>query len=172
MLQNVGFATPFAFRSGVGQKRKDEYMKKVELLAPAGSYESMVAAVHAGADAVYIGGHKFGARAFADNPGMNRLREAIEYVHLHGRRLYLTVNTLMKERELEAELYDYLNPLYQAGLDGGDRAGHGSRSADSGMVSGSAGACQHTDDADRTIRSSPFKKNGSYKNRDCQGTVA
>lgn len=117
MLQNVGFATPFAFRSGVGQKRKDEYMKKVELLAPAGSYESMVAAVHAGADAVYIGGHKFGARAFADNPGDDRLREAIEYVHLHGRRLYLTVNTLMKERELEAELYDYLNPLYQAGLD-------------------------------------------------------
>ena len=117
MLQNVGFATPFAFRSGVGQKRKDEYMKKVELLAPAGSYESMVAAVHAGADAVYIGGHKFGARAFADNPGDDRLREAIEYVHLHGRRLYLTVNTLMKERELEEELYDYLNPLYQAGLD-------------------------------------------------------
>ena len=92
-------------------------MNKVELLAPAGSYESMVAAIHAGADAVYMGGLKFGARAYADNPGNDRLREAIEYVHLHGRRLYLTVNTLMKERELEEELYDYLADLYETGLD-------------------------------------------------------
>lgn len=115
MLQNMGFATPFAFhRDGKdGEKR----MSKVELLAPAGSYESMTAAVSAGADAVYIGGHKFGARAYADNPGDDRLLEAIDYVHLHGRRLYLTVNTLMKERELEEELYAYLDPLYREGLD-------------------------------------------------------
>lgn len=88
----------------------------VEILAPAGSFESMKAAVAAGADAVYIGGSRFGARAFADNPGEDRLLEAIDYVHLHGRKLYLTVNTLMKEQEMK-ELFDYLLPYYQQGLD-------------------------------------------------------
>ena len=77
-------------------------MKKiVEILAPAGSFESMKAAVAAGADAVYIGGSRFGARAFAENPGEDKLLEAIDYVHLHGRKLYLTVNTLMKEQEMK-----------------------------------------------------------------------
>lgn len=90
--------------------------KAVEILAPAGSFESMKAAVAAGADAVYIGGSRFGARAFADNPDEDRLLEAIDYVHLHGRRLYLTVNTLMKEQEMK-ELYDYLVPYYKRGLD-------------------------------------------------------
>ncbi len=90
--------------------------KEVEILAPAGSFESMKAAVAAGADAVYIGGSRFGARAFADNPDEDKLLEAIDYVHLHGRRLYLTVNTLMKEQEME-ELYDYLVPYYRRGLD-------------------------------------------------------
>ena len=64
--------------------------KKVEILAPAGSYESMKAAVAAGADAVYIGGSRFGARAYADNPGEDALLEASDYAHLHGCRLYLT----------------------------------------------------------------------------------
>ena len=92
-------------------------MKKiVEILAPAGSFESMKAAVAAGADAVYIGGSRFGARAFAENPGEDKLLEAIDYVHLHGRKLYLTVNTLMKEQEMK-ELYDYLLPYYCHGLD-------------------------------------------------------
>ena len=92
-------------------------MKKiVEILAPAGSFESMKAAVAAGADAVYIGGSRFGARAFAENPGEDKLLEAIDYVHLHGRKLYLTVNTLMKEQEMK-ELYDYLLPYYRHGLD-------------------------------------------------------
>jgi len=90
--------------------------KKVEILAPAGSFESMKAAVAAGADAVYMGGSKFGARAFADNPDQDRLLEAIDYVHLHGRKLYLTVNTLVKEQEMK-ELYDYLAPYYERGLD-------------------------------------------------------
>jgi len=90
--------------------------KKVEILAPAGSFESMKAAVAAGADAVYIGGSRFGARAYADNPGKDQMLEAIDYVHLHGCRLYLTVNTLVKEGELE-ELYDYLEPYYRRGLD-------------------------------------------------------
>lgn len=90
--------------------------REIEILAPAGSFESMKAAVAAGADAVYIGGSRFGARAFADNPGEDRLLEALDYVHLHGRRLYLTVNTLMKEQEMN-ELYDYLVPYYKRGLD-------------------------------------------------------
>lgn len=77
----------------------------VEVLAPAGSYEAMTAAVAAGADAVYIGGARFGARAYADNLDEQRMLEAIDYMHLHGKKLYLTVNTLLKERELEGELY-------------------------------------------------------------------
>jgi putative protease len=90
--------------------------KAVEILAPAGSFESMRAAVAAGADAVYMGGSRFGARAYAENPEEDKLLEAIDYVHLHGRKLYMTVNTLMKEQELQ-ELYDYLLPYYRQGLD-------------------------------------------------------
>ena len=90
---------------------------RAELLAPAGSYEAMTAAYHAGADAVYIGGEKFGARAYADNPDSAHMLEAIDYAHLHGKQLYLTVNTMLKERELENELYDYLLPFYRRGLD-------------------------------------------------------
>ena len=89
---------------------------KVELLAPAGSYESMVAAYSAGADAVYIGGAKFGARAFADNLDTDQMKKAIDYAHIRGRKLYLTVNTLLKQKETE-ELYDYLLPFYREGLD-------------------------------------------------------
>lgn len=91
--------------------------KKVEILAPAGSYESLKAAVAAGADAVYIGGSRFGARAFADNLEESSLLEAIDYVHLHGKQIYLTVNTLLKEREMEQELYEYLLTYYRQGLD-------------------------------------------------------
>lgn len=91
--------------------------RATELLAPAGSYESMEAAFAAGADAVYIGGSRFGARAYAQNPDEEMLCRAIDYAHLHGRRLYLTVNTLLKEQELH-ELYDYLLPYYRQGLDG------------------------------------------------------
>ena len=89
---------------------------KAEILAPAGSYESLRAAVAAGADAVYIGGTRFGARAYADNLSRDQLLEAIDFCHLHGRRLYLTVNTLLKDHEME-ELYDYLLPFYLQGLD-------------------------------------------------------
>ena len=92
--------------------------RMVELLAPAGSYESLRAAVNAGADAVYIGGSRFGARAYADNPDEDALLDGIRYCHLHGKKLYMTVNTLLKEEELEQELYSYLFPYYQAGLDG------------------------------------------------------
>ncbi|MDO4322077.1 MAG: DUF3656 domain-containing protein [Lachnospiraceae bacterium] len=90
----------------------------VELLAPAGSFESLRAAVNAGADAVYIGGRMFGARAYAENPDEEQLIRGIEYCHLRGRKLYLTVNTLLKEDELTSMLYEYLLPYYKSGLDG------------------------------------------------------
>lgn len=89
---------------------------RAELLAPAGSLESLKAAVAAGADAVYAGGARFGARAYADNFTEEQLLEAVDYCHLHGSRLYLTVNTLLKDSETE-ELYDYLLPYYKQGLD-------------------------------------------------------
>lgn len=106
------------------QNRKQEQEKRwqaavkrgAEILAPAGSFESMKAAVAAGADAVYIGGNKFGARVYADNLDEDRMKEAIDYAHLHGCRIYMTVNTLVKEREMK-ELYSYLLPYYEQGLD-------------------------------------------------------
>lgn len=91
--------------------------RDVEILAPAGSMECLRAAVAAGADAIYLGGTKFGARAYAQNLSEEDLVQAIEYVHIHGRKIYMTVNTLLKDRELN-ELYAYLLPYYRAGLDG------------------------------------------------------
>ena len=77
-------------------------MKKMitELLSPAGSYESFEAAIGAGADAVYVGGPAFGARAYAQNFSQEELVTAIETAHIHNRKLYLTVNPLLKNREL------------------------------------------------------------------------
>lgn len=91
--------------------------KEVELLAPAGSYDSFLAAITYGADAVYIGGAHFGARAFAQNFTTEEIRQAIDFAHLHGRKVFLTVNTLLKDKEMENDLYDYLLPLYEHGLD-------------------------------------------------------
>lgn len=96
-------------------KRNQE--RKAELLAPAGSYTALEAAYRAGADAVYLGGAKFGARAYADNLDRDQMIQAIRHAHLHGKQLYLTVNTLLKNRELEKELYGYLAPFYEEGLD-------------------------------------------------------
>jgi hypothetical protein len=70
-----------------------------ELLAPAGSFECLVAAVAAGADAVYVGGRRFGARAFAKNFDLEELALAVKYCHLHGVKLYVTVNTLVFDRD-------------------------------------------------------------------------
>lgn len=89
---------------------------KVEVLAPAGSLESLIAAVNSGADAVYIGGTKFGARAYANNPEEDILLKGLEYAHHFGVKVYMTVNTLLKEKEIQ-ELYLYLLPYYKAGLD-------------------------------------------------------
>ena len=77
----------------------------------------MKAAIGAGADGVYIGGSRFGARAYADNLDQERMLEAIDYAHFHGVSLYMTVNTLMKEEELR-ELPHFLAPYYEQGLDG------------------------------------------------------
>lgn len=91
--------------------------RKIEILAPAGSYEGMLAAMNAGCDAVYIGGAMFGARAYANNLDEDNLRRAIDEAHIRGKKLYLTVNTLLKEGELSEQLYQYLKPLYEEGLD-------------------------------------------------------
>ncbi|MBQ9065762.1 MAG: U32 family peptidase [Blautia sp.] len=89
----------------------------MELLAPAGDYDCLRAVFGAGADAAYAGGKVFGARAYAGNFGQEELLCAIRETHVLGKRLYLTVNTLVKNRELYGELYDYIGPLYDAGLD-------------------------------------------------------
>lgn len=91
--------------------------KKPEILAPAGSLQGLKAAVAAGCDAVYIGGNRFGARAYADHPSEDEMIEAISYCHLHGVKLYMTVNTLLKSREIEESLFSFLQPYYEAGLD-------------------------------------------------------
>lgn len=91
--------------------------RKVELLAPAGNYEAFLGAVNAGADAVYLGGEKYGARAYAQNFTTEEICRAIHIAHFMGKKIYLTVNTLVKDAELES-LYDYLRPFYEAGLDG------------------------------------------------------
>ena len=92
-------------------------MKKVELLAPAGNYEAFLGAIHAGADAVYLGGEKYSARAYADNFTDEEVISAIRYAHLFGKKVYMTINTLMKENECKA-LCEYVKPFYGAGLDG------------------------------------------------------
>lgn len=91
-------------------------MKKVEILAPAGSIDGLKAAISGGCDAVYIGGSRFGARAYAKNPDREKLIYAIDLAHLYGKKIYLTVNTLIKDREID-ELFAYISPYYEAGLD-------------------------------------------------------
>ena len=90
--------------------------RPIEVLAPAGSMECLKAAILNGADAVYLGGEMFGARAYAGNFNKEELLEAIDYVHLYGKKLFLTVNTLMKEEELPL-LPGFLKPFYEQGLD-------------------------------------------------------
>lgn len=91
-------------------------MKRTELLAPAGNFECLRAAIHNGADAVYLGGKNFGARAYASNFDNDEMIEAIEYCHLYGVKIYVTVNTLIKESEIE-ECLNYIKFLHQSGVD-------------------------------------------------------
>ncbi len=94
---------------------KDKNM--VELLAPAGDMECFYAAIGQGADAVYLGGKQFGARAYAGNFSDEEILTAIQTCHLLHKKLYMTVNTLLKEEEIH-KLTDYLRPFYEAGLHG------------------------------------------------------
>ncbi len=91
--------------------------KRAELLAPAGTPGCFYAAVNAGADAVYAGLKKFGARSFAGNFTIPEFTEAIDHAHLFNKKLYLTLNILMRDAELD-EVDDCIRPLYKAGLDG------------------------------------------------------
>lgn len=91
--------------------------KEIELLAPAGTWEALEAAVNAGANAIYLGGKAFGARAYADNFGREELAKAVYFCHMHHVRLYITVNTLIDDKELQ-ELAEYLLFLNNVGVDG------------------------------------------------------
>lgn len=90
---------------------------RIEVLSPAGSYDILTAVISAGADAVYLGGDMFGARAYAGNFNRDELIKAIDYAHLRDVKIYMTVNTLLKEDELDGKLIDYIAPFYEAGLD-------------------------------------------------------
>ncbi len=92
-------------------------MNQLELLSPAGDLQIFKAVVNAGADAVYFGGDLFGARAYAKNFTIEEAEETIKYAHLHGARAYLTVNTLLKNTEIEKNLYPYLKSYVEAGID-------------------------------------------------------
>lgn len=91
--------------------------KKIELLAPAGTWEAFEAAVNAGADAVYMGGKAFGARAYANNFDKEEMSRAVYFAHMHRVRLYITVNTLVDDSEMK-ELAEYLLFLNNVGVDG------------------------------------------------------
>ena len=92
------------------------YVKKIELLAPAGNMDSLKAAVMAGCDAVYLGGIKFGARAFSKNFDNDEIVEAIKYCHLYGVKVYVTVNTLIYENEVNIFL-EYVEFLHKNNVD-------------------------------------------------------
>ncbi len=92
-------------------------MNKLELLSPAGDLQIFKSVIDAGADAVYFGGDLFGARAYAKNFSMEDGAEAIKYAHIHGAKAYLTVNTLLKNLEIEKNLYNYLKEYVENGID-------------------------------------------------------
>lgn len=122
-------------------------MKKqtIELLAPAGSWEALEAAVNAGADAVYMGGKAFGARQYASNFDREEMQKAVYFAHMHRVRLYITVNTLVDDSEL-GELADYLLFLSNVGIDGIIRTGSGCDPSGPANSAGPAFACQYADD--------------------------
>ena len=91
-------------------------MYRLELLAPAGNFDCLKAAVQAGADAVYLAGKNFGARSFADNFDPDQLKEAVRYAHLRGKKIHVTVNTVVFDREF-SELEEYLKFLDEIRVD-------------------------------------------------------
>ncbi len=95
----------------------NDIIYKPELLAPAGGKESFFGVLRAGADAVYLAGEHYGARAYAENFTDEELDECIRYAHLYGKKVYITINTLIKNSETE-DLVRFVKPFYEAGLDG------------------------------------------------------
>ena len=91
-------------------------MRDVELLAPVGSFEALKAAVQNGANAVYLGGKDFGARASANNFDRDELKEAVKYAHIRGVQVFVTTNTLRKENEIE-DFLEYAKFLYDIDVD-------------------------------------------------------
>lgn len=91
-------------------------MRDVELLAPVGSFEALKAAVQNGANAVYLGGKDFGARASANNFDRDELKDAVKYAHIRGVQVFVTTNTLRKENEIE-DFLEYVKFLYDIDVD-------------------------------------------------------
>ncbi|WRK54943.1 U32 family peptidase [Coprobacillaceae bacterium CR2/5/TPMF4] len=91
-------------------------MQNIELLAPAGSYEALVAAIQNGANAIYLGGNEFSARAFATNFNREELQKAVDYSHLRNIKIYVTVNTLYEDNQFK-QLHDYLLFLANINID-------------------------------------------------------
>ena len=91
-------------------------MKKIELLAPAGNMDCLIAAVEAGCDAVYLGGNNFGARAFSKNFDNESIIKAINYCHLYGVKVYVTVNTIIYEKEVD-KFIEYIDFLHRNNVD-------------------------------------------------------
>lgn len=93
------------------------FMTKIELLAPAGNRQSLIGAINAGANAIYLAGKKFGARAFADNFNIDEIREVVRYAHLRKAKIYITINTLVFDDEIK-ELLEYTDELVNLNVDG------------------------------------------------------
>ena len=91
-------------------------MRIPELLAPVGSMDHLKVAINAGASAVYLSGKNYGARKFAENFTLDEIEEAVNTAHMHNVRVYVTVNTLIRESELEGVM-NYLSKLYSFGVD-------------------------------------------------------
>ena len=87
-----------------------------EILAPAGNYETFIVAISAGADAVYLGGQKFSARAKASNFSVDEIEKAVNYAHLRNKRVFVTVNILIADKEMD-EAMDFVKSLYDIGVD-------------------------------------------------------
>ena len=91
-------------------------MRIPELLAPVGSMDHLKVAINAGASSIYLSGKEYGARRFAENFTLNEISEAVNTAHLHNVKVYVTVNTLIKEDELQ-DVMNYLSNLYSIGVD-------------------------------------------------------
>ena len=91
-------------------------MKKTELLCPAGNFKMLEAAIYNGADAVYLSGNKFGARKFANNFNNEEIIEAIRLAHLYGVKVYITINTLIKDEEVE-EFINFVEFIHKNNVD-------------------------------------------------------